>query len=381
MAFPAGLAAGSLCALWIRQLTPEIHQPSGERGLSSKTSGRIDTASAFNVSGQAAETEEPETALAAEAAGPSADRQAADTQLVESQERPAAQPSAAEERTGDVPPRSSRALMATVMLGSACLFSLLAVALLDYGCQQTPAVRPAEFWRTGRVVYQLLLLALLITATGTDLRDYVIPDEITLPGTFIGLTGAFVAGDLQIIHLWIDWNAEIPGLQGPWIPEWIVQHPHLHGLAWSLCGALAGAGLTWLLRFLSRLLLGQESMGFGDVTLMAMVGSFVGWQPVVVILLLAPLCGLVFALLGPLLSGRPYLPYGPYLASATVLTLLSWRWIWMFELPTGGREPFAVRRLFGDPLLLGGTAVAAATALCVLLGLWRLYRLIPAGNR
>ena len=300
---------------------------------------------------------------------------AAETTLSAVTNLAAAQAATTENRSAE------RRLLWTGAVAGGLLFTLLAAGLLYFHCQQTPAVRPAEFWRVGRAVYQCVLLALLLMATGTDLRDYVIPDSITAPGVLLGVAAATVAGDLQIAHLWIDWNAEIPGLRGPWIPEWIRGHPHLHGLAWSVCGLLAGGCLTWLLRLLSRWMLGREALGFGDVTLMAMIGSFTGWQPVVVIVLLAPLCGLAFAVGGMLCSSRPLLPYGPYLAAATVLTLLSWRWIWMFELSVGGPRPFAVRRLFGDPLLLGGTAVVAVATLCGLLGLCRLYRAIPVRSR
>ncbi len=47
-----------------------------------------------------------------------------------------------------------------------------------------------------------------------------------------------------------------------------------------MTGLIAGGGLTWILRLVSSVLLGQEALGFGDVTLMAMIGSFVGWQPI-----------------------------------------------------------------------------------------------------
>ena len=34
-------------------------------------------------------------------------------------------------------------------------------------------------------------------------------------------------------------------------------------------------------------------MGFGDVTLLAMIGAFVGWQGVIVVFFLAPFAGAV----------------------------------------------------------------------------------------
>ncbi|MGH7201215.1 MAG: prepilin peptidase [Planctomycetaceae bacterium] len=268
-----------------------------------------------------------------------------------------------------------------VELGTAGLFAAFVVAYLEWECQQTPVVRPEEFWRYGRIVSHLILISLLIAATGTDFRDYVIPDQITLAGVLIGVAGAVLSGDLQIVHLWIDWNAEIPGYEGPFIPEWIRQHHHWHGLAWSLAGLAAGAGVTWLVRLLSSLLLGQPAMGAGDVTLMAMIGSFLGWQPVAFVLLLAPPCGLAVGLTVRLTTRRRFVPFGPYLAAATVVVLFSWRWLWMFEFPWTAQQTFSVRRLFGDWQSLVILAGIALAAFVVLLGLLRLYRGIPVPKR
>jgi leader peptidase (prepilin peptidase) / N-methyltransferase len=270
----------------------------------------------------------------------------------------------------------------TVMeLATAGLFASFVVAKLRFDCQAVVEVRPDELWRYGRIVYHLVLIALLVAATGTDFRDYVIPDRIVILGVCIGIAGAVLSGDLQTIHLWVDWNQEIPGYRGAFIPQWIIDHHHLHGLAWSLAGVATGAGLTWIVRALSSWMLGQEALGFGDVTLMAMIGSFLGWQPVLVVLVLAPFCGLVAAVLVRVFAGRIIVPYGPFLAAATLIALFGWRWLWTFELDAGLREPLSVRRLFGDWVAIATLAGIAFAALLVLLTLLRLYRSAPVGKK
>lgn len=266
-------------------------------------------------------------------------------------------------------------------LGTGLLFACFVIAMVEFRCQQTEMVRPSDFWRYGRIVYHLVLMSLLIAAAGTDFRNYVIPDQITFTGIAVGVLGAVVSADLQMMHLWLDWNAEIPGLKHPYFPLWIDEHRHLHGLAWSLAGMGAGAGITWSVRAVSSWLLGQPALGFGDVTLMAMVGSFIGWQPVLLTLLLAPLCAVIIGLTVRLSTGRRFVPFGPYLAAATVVVLFSWRWLWNLQIPWAPSGAVSVRRLFGDwPSLaiLGGTAFAA---LVLLLGLIRLYRSVPVDRR
>ncbi len=52
---------------------------------------------------------------------------------------------------------------------------------------------------------------------------------------------------------------------------------------------LAFGGVIWAVRVLGRWTLRMEAMGFGDVTLMAMIGTYMGWQASLVVFFLAPL--------------------------------------------------------------------------------------------
>ncbi|MEN6407968.1 MAG: A24 family peptidase, partial [Thermoguttaceae bacterium] len=69
------------------------------------------------------------------------------------------------------------------------------------------------------------------------------------------------------------------------------------GLLSSLVGAAVGGGLIWAVRIIGKAVLRREAMGFGDVTLMAMIGAFLGWQPCLVVFFLAPFAGLVVGIL------------------------------------------------------------------------------------
>jgi len=54
---------------------------------------------------------------------------------------------------------------------------------------------------------------------------------------------------------------------------------HWAGLLSSLAGLAVGAGTIWIVRVLGSTVLGREAMGFGDVTLMAMIGAMLGCRP------------------------------------------------------------------------------------------------------
>ena len=69
-------------------------------------------------------------------------------------------------------------------------------------------------------------------------------------------------------------------------------------------------------------------MGFGDVTLMAAIGSFVGWQPALVIFFVAPFCAILVAIVVLITRRSQEIPYGPYLSLGTLVVLLAWPHIW-----------------------------------------------------
>jgi len=232
--------------------------------------------------------------------------------------------------------------------------------------QIIPEVQPSEFGRFCQIVFHLSLITLLLGVTITDLWDYAIMDQMILVGIILGLGGQFVSGELQIQHLWIDWNAEQVGIKGPDVPDWIDHHRHWHGLLVGLAGLITGAGITWGVRSISSKLLGAETMGFGDVTLMAMIGSYLGWQPVLFVLALAPLTGVIISLAQRMMGGKGYVPFGPFLALACYVVLCSWATLWP-----------PLRYVFGHAPSLLGLIGGAAVAFVVLLSLLRLYRTIP----
>jgi leader peptidase (prepilin peptidase)/N-methyltransferase len=104
--------------------------------------------------------------------------------------------------------------------------------------------------------------------------------------------------------------------------------PAWPGLLSALVGMAFGGGLIWGVRIVGGRALGQEAMGFGDVTLLAMIGAFLGWQPSLVIFFMAPLTAVVIALIQTLLTGHRYIAFGPYLCVATLILILAWSRIW-----------------------------------------------------
>lgn len=251
---------------------------------------------------------------------------------------------------------------------TASVFGLFAW-LLQHGCQTVTEVRPSvELWQN-RLPFHLVFIFLLTTATIADLLDYVIPDAIVLPGIVIAVTFATLTGELQLIHVWVDWDNEFVMLYGPYLPEWMKQHQQLHGLVWSFCGLLTGAGLMWAARIAARSILRIPAIGFGDVTLMAMIGAFMGWQPTLCVLSIAPIVGLVLGLGGRILTGRSFVAFGPYLCIAALIVLSTWRLLW---------EGIQLKIIFSHWPTIAGMVFGSFAAFCVLLFALRIFRAMPA---
>ncbi len=116
------------------------------------------------------------------------------------------------------------------------------------------------------------------------------------------------------------------------IVVWSIGDIWWQSLYTSLIGMAFGGGLIWAVRLVGGQALGQESMGFGDVTLMAMIGTFVGWQATLVIFFLAPVAALFIAITQWLLTRRRDIAFGPYLCLATLYVLLRWGVLWQESL-------------------------------------------------
>jgi prepilin signal peptidase PulO-like enzyme (type II secretory pathway) len=101
-----------------------------------------------------------------------------------------------------------------------------------------------------------------------------------------------------------------------------------HGLITGLAGLAVAAGMIWLTREGASRALGREAMGLGDVTLMAMVGSWLGWQACVLACFIAVFIGLLHGALQLVLHRESELPFGPSLCLGAALVVVAWRPLW-----------------------------------------------------
>lgn len=154
----------------------------------------------------------------------------------------------------------------------------------------------------GLLAARLLFTAMLIALFGTDLETQRLPNVITLPGIAIGF--ALSLG----------------------LPPGPVD---------SAIGASLGASVLLVIRWAWRKATGVDGMGLGDVKMLAMIGAFLGWRQVIVVLFLSSLTGAVFGVALTLTRRRSLqhrLPFGTFLAVAAYAasmvgeSLAAWYW-------------------------------------------------------
>lgn len=269
----------------------------------------------------------------------------------------------------------------------------------------------------------LVLGCFMLLATMVDIREKLIPDAITVPGTLLGLLAAAVAphsllpifevhGEtarltyLQATSPFL-WPAELNAVAGlaiglacwfgwcfallprVWYPNhgqrraWAIFWTHLirraawgrlivmaglgtatitavwrwvpsnwPGLLSALLGMAFGASLVWSIRLLGGRILGREAMGFGDVTLLGMIGAFLGWQGALFAFFLAPLAALVVGLAILLLRRETEIAFGPFLCMGAIVTIVRWHGLWTWGAPLFSLGRFLLLVFLGCMLLM-----------------------------
>ncbi|MBN1503433.1 MAG: prepilin peptidase [Candidatus Eisenbacteria bacterium] len=139
-------------------------------------------------------------------------------------------------------------------------------------------------------LYYAFSCAMVVVAF-IDLEFQIIPDEINLPFLLLGLVGSFFTQ-----------------------PGWVS----------SLVGVLVGGGSLVLTALIYVKATGREGMGAGDFKLVAMMGAFLGWKGILLVIFLASLAGAltgVALMLAFRMSRKTAIPFGSFLAPAGVFVL------------------------------------------------------------
>ena len=142
-------------------------------------------------------------------------------------------------------------------------------------------------------IVRMLFGCAMVVLFVIDLQHRILPNVITVPGTFIGLA----------LSLFLP-------------PGWVS----------SLIGVAVGGGMLFGIAETYYRIRGIQGLGMGDVKMLAMIGAFLGWQLTLVTLILASFGG---ALVGVALivtqrgGMQAALPFGTFLAVAAAIAAVA----------------------------------------------------------
>jgi leader peptidase (prepilin peptidase)/N-methyltransferase len=90
----------------------------------------------------------------------------------------------------------------------------------------------------------------------------------------------------------------------------------------SILGILFGGGSLYLVIWVYYLITGKEGMGGGDIKLLAMIGAFLGWKSIPLVIFLSALVGAVSGtvyIIAQKGNRKMAIPYGPFLSFAAMI--------------------------------------------------------------
>ncbi|MDR2946148.1 MAG: prepilin peptidase [Candidatus Adiutrix sp.] len=169
----------------------------------------------------------------------------------------------------------------------------------------------------------------LLSIALIDLELMIIPMSLVYPTIALGLVSAFVHPSVELAGFGL-WTRLAPDCG-----------PHVASLAGALGGLALGWGALAGVSLAYKLVRGHEGMGDGDPPLLGMIGVFLGWRSILMVILWSTLIGILSAgLLIWFSKGRPpeegwgrkALPFGPFLVLGALLYLffgpefLAWYW-------------------------------------------------------
>jgi len=138
-----------------------------------------------------------------------------------------------------------------------------------------------------------LFASAMIVLGFIDFYHQIIPDEITLPGLVLALVYSAFRDDFSLTQ--------------------------------ALIGAVTGAGFLLLVYGTYYLVRKKEGLGMGDVTMMLLIGAYLGWRQTFFTLILASFVGALVGVCFIFFRKKDFqysLPFGTFLAPAAYFSLL-----------------------------------------------------------
>ncbi len=188
-------------------------------------------------------------------------------------------------------------LLSYLLLGGRCAQCKAAISprypLIELTAALTAVLTAFLFGVSLQALFAISLGWALLALAMIDLDHQLLPDDITLPFLWLGIA-------LNFFNLFTD----------------------LHS---SVLGAIFGYGALWSVYIAYKLLTGKQGMGHGDFKLLALLGAWLGWQLLPLIIIIASLLGAIIGIGMIVFKAHDKdipIPFGPYLAIGGWISML-----------------------------------------------------------
>jgi len=212
-----------------------------------------------------------------------------------------------------IPAYDNIPFLSYLVLGGRCRFCKQKISLKYPFVELLTAVTFVIFYSYFGLSYNFIIYTLfacgLIIVTFVDIEHRIIPDEISLGGIVVG----FILTSIKGFNLH---------------PFTIDSKPMLN----SFLGIIVGGGVLYLTGFVFDVVYFKllkkpaiqgetESMGGGDIKLLAAIGAFIGWKKTLLTFFLAPFFGAIVGIINLITKKDHTIPYGPFLSFTSIISL------------------------------------------------------------
>ena len=188
-------------------------------------------------------------------------------------------------------------LLSYLLLGGRCSQCRAAISprypLIELAAALMAVMAAVRFGVSPEALFAMALGWALLALAVIDLEHQLLPDDITLPFLWLGIA-------LNFFNVFTDLQA-------------------------SVLGAILGYGALWSVYIVYKLVTGKTGMGHGDFKLLALLGAWLGWQLLPLIIISASILGAIIGF--GMIIFRAHdkdipIPFGPYLAIGGWLAML-----------------------------------------------------------
>ena len=165
--------------------------------------------------------------------------------------------------------------------------------LIELAAALMAVMAAVRFGVSPEALFAMALGWALLALAVIDLEHQLLPDDITLPFLWLGIA-------LNFFNVFTDLRA-------------------------SVLGAILGYGALWSVYIIYKLVTGKTGMGHGDFKLLALLGAWLGWQLLPLIIISASILGAIIGI--GMIIFRAHdkdipIPFGPYLAIGGWIAML-----------------------------------------------------------